>query len=193
MSDMEISQQFGAGSRVYTLLESEDDDMSFRSKWKLLAQSSALGMGRYTVKARRTIFYAADEAIQEKSNEVTPEHLLLGLLRADESIRAHLVMPTIDSMRDALAANRAHERQSSLVFSRAARRVIIFAAQEREHLSHKHTGTEHLLLGIIRAGSHAARVLQQHGVTRDRVHQMLSDHELVQWRNAESYCLQSAH
>src|SRR5262249_45614168 len=46
-------------------LKSEDDNMSFRSKWKLLAQSSALGMVRYTVKARRTIFYAADEAIQE--------------------------------------------------------------------------------------------------------------------------------
>lgn len=154
--------------------------MRFRSKWKLLAQCSALGMVRHTVKARRTIFYAADEAIQEMSNEVTPERLLLGLLRADESIRAHLVMPTIDSMRNELAANRPHERQSSLVFSRSARRVIIFAAQEREHLSHKHTGTEHLLLGIIRAGSHAAKVLQQHGITRDRIRQMLSDHKLVQ-------------
>jgi len=147
--------------------------MSFRSKWKLLAQSSTLGMVRYTVKARRTIFYAADEALREKSNEVTPEHLLLGLLRADESIRAHLVMPTIESMRNELAANRPHERQSWLLLGRGARRVIIFAAQEREHLSHKHTGTEHLLLGIIRAGSHAAKVLQQHGITRDRVRRML--------------------
>src|SRR5215467_7870080 len=102
--------------------------MSFRSKWKLLAQSSALGMVRYTAKARRTIFYAADRAIQEMSNEVTPEHLLLGLLRADESIRAHFGMP-IDSMRDELAANGPRERQPSLVFSRAAKRVIIFAAQ----------------------------------------------------------------
>ena len=126
------------------------------------------------------------------SNEVTPEHLLLGLLRADESIRAHLVMPTIDLIRDQLAVNAPHERQSSLVFSRAARRVIVFAAQEREHLSHKHTGTEHLLLGIIRAGSHAAKVLQQHGVTRDRVRQMLSGHELAQPRNPELFCLQPA-
>jgi ATP-dependent Clp protease ATP-binding subunit ClpA len=191
LSVIGISQQFAVASRVYTLLESEDDDMSFRSKWKLLAQSSALGMVRYTVKARRTIFYAADEAIQDMSNEVTPEHLLLGLLRADESLRAHLVTPTIDSMRDALAANRPHERPSSLVFSHAAKCVIVFAAQEREHLSHKHTGTEHVLLGIIRVGSHAAKVLQQHGVTLDQVRQMLSDHKLVQWRS-ESFGLQSA-
>ncbi len=93
---MGILQQSEVASRVYTLLESEDDDMSFRSKWKLLAQSSAFGMVRHTVKARRTIFYAADEAIQDMSNEVTPKHLLLGLLRADESLRAHLVIPTID-------------------------------------------------------------------------------------------------
>jgi len=169
--------------------------MSFRSKWKLLAQSSAFGMVRHTIKARRTIFYAADEATQDMSNEVTPEHLLLGLLRADESLRAHLVMPTIDSIRDELAPIGPHERgaSSSLAFSRAARRVIVFAAQEREHLSHKHSGTEHLLLGIIRADSHAAKVLQQHGITRDRVRQMLSHHELAQRRNAESFCLQSAH
>jgi len=193
MSVMGILQQSEVASRVYTLLESEDDDMSFRSKWKLLAQSSAFGMVRHTVKARRTIFYAADEAIQDMSNEVTPEHLLLGLLRADESLRAHLVMPTIDLIRDELVPIGPHERQSSLVFSRGARRVIVFAAQEREHLSHKHTGTEHLLLGIIRAGSHAAKVLQRHGITRDRVRQMLSHHELAQRRNAESFCLQSAH
>ena len=166
--------------------------MDFVSKWKLLAQSSALGMVRHTIKARRTIFYAVDEAIQEMSNEVTPEHLLLGLLRADWSIRAHFGMPTIDSMRDELAANRPHERQSSLVFSRAARRVIIFAVQERKHLCHKHTGTEHLLLGIIRAGSHAAKVLQQHGITRDRVRQMLRGHELAQPRNPDLFCLQPA-
>ncbi len=187
----EILQQSGLLRGCTLCLKSEDDDMSFRSKWKLLAQSSTLGMVRYTVKARRTIFYAADEALREMSNEVTPEHLLLGLLRADESIRAHLVMPTIESMRNELAANRPHERQSSLVLGRAARRVIIFAAQEREHLSHKHTGTEHLLLGIIRAGSHAAKVLQQHGITRDRVRRMLSNYKLVQCRS-ESFCLQSA-
>jgi len=177
---------------VYTLLNREDNDMSFRSKWNLLAQSSAIGVVRYTVKARRTIFYAADEALQEMSNEVTPEHLLLGLLRADESIRAHLVMPTIDLIRDELAVNAPHERQSSRVFSRAARRVIVFAAQEREHLSHKHTGTEHLLLGIIRAGSHAAKVLQQHGITRDRVRQMLSENKLLQGRNVGSFRLRPA-
>ena len=166
--------------------------MSFLSKWKLLAQCSALGMARYTPKARRTIFYAADEAIQEMSNEVTPEHLLLGLLRADKSIHARLVVPTIDSIRKELATNRGHQRQSALILSRAAKRAIVFAAEEREHLSHKHTGTEHLFLGIIRAGSHAARVLEQRGITSDRVRQMLRNHKLIQSRNAESFCLQSA-
>ena len=130
--------------------------MSFLSRWKLLAQCSRLGMVRYTAKARRTIFCAGDEAIQGMSNEVTPEHLLLGLLRADEYLRVRLAIPTIDSIRKELVTIGYH-RQSATepVLSEAARHVIVVAAEERELLSHKHTGTEHLLLGIIRNGSHA--------------------------------------
>lgn len=160
--------------------------MSVLSKWKLLGQCSALGMIRNTAKVCRTIFYAADEAIRDMSTEITPEHLLLGLFRADDSIRTSLVMPAIDSMRRELATNRRHQRQSALVLSRAAKRAIVFAAEEREHLSHKHTGTEHLFLGIIRAGSHAATVLQQWGITRDRVRQMLRHHKVVQSSNRQT-------
>jgi len=122
--------------------------MRLLSKWKLLLQCSRAGMVRYTAKARRTIFYACDQAIQEMSNEVTPECLLVGLLRADKSLPARLGIPTVDSMRNELATNR-HQRQpaTELVLSQAARHVIVLAAEEREQFSHKHTGTEHLLLG----------------------------------------------
>ena len=168
--------------------------MRLLSKWKLLLQCSRAGMVRHTAKARRTIFYACDQAIQEMSNEVTPECLLVGLLRADRSLRARLGIPTVDSMRNELATNR-HQRQpaTELVLSQAARHVIVLAAEEREQFSHKHTGTEHLLLGIIRSGSDAAKVLEQRGVTVDRVRQILIRQNLgVEWRKAESFSLRSA-
>jgi ATP-dependent Clp protease ATP-binding subunit ClpA len=159
--------------------ESEDDCMGFLLNWKLLAQCSALGMVRYTVKARRTIFYAIDEALQDMSNEVAPEHLLLGLLRADRSLCARVLMPTFDSIRDKHAANRGHQ-QSELVLSRAVKRAIFFAAQERERLCHRHTGTEHLVLGIIRTGSRAARALERQGITVGRVRKIIGEHNLHQ-------------
>jgi ATP-dependent Clp protease ATP-binding subunit ClpC len=128
------------------------------------------------------------------SNEVNPEYLLVGLLRADESLRARLEIPTIDSMRNELVTNR-HQRQpvTGLVLSEAARHVIVSAAEEREHLSHKHTGTEHLLLGIIRSGSNAAKTLEQREITVDRVRQVLDRQNLgIEWRKAELVSLRLA-
>jgi len=162
--------------------------MRLLSKWNLLLQCSRAGMVRYTDKARRTIFYAGDLAIQDMSNEVTPKHLLLGLLRADESLVVRLGIPTIDSRSEVAEFKRQGPSAPALVLSQAARNVIALAAEEREHFSHKHTGTEHLLLGIIRAGSDAAKLLQKRGATVDRLHQLLNEQKLTEWQTAESLC-----
>lgn len=137
-----------------------------------------------TKKARRVVFYASEEAIRDMSNEVTPQHLLAGLLRADEALAARFGLPTIDSVRNELTKS-SHERRPAtrLGLSEAARRVILMAAEEREHLCHKHTGTEHLLLGIIRSGPGAARMLEQRGLTVDRVRWLVGQQSLaVGWK-----------
>lgn len=161
--------------------------MRFLSKWSLLLQCSAAGMVRYTKKARRVVFYASEQAIRDMSNEVTPQHLLVGLLQADESLAARFGLPTIDSVRNELTRT-PHERRpaTGLALSEAARQVILLAAEEREHLCHKHTGTEHLLLGIIRSGSDAARMLERRGLTIDRMRHLVSQQRLaVGWETAE--------
>jgi len=87
------------------------------------------------------------------SKEVTSEHLLVGLLRADQSLAARCGL-TIDWVRNEVTkAPREFRVATGLALSEAAKQVIMLAAEEREHLCHKHTGTEHLLLGIIRSGS----------------------------------------
>ena len=46
---------------------------------------------RYTEKARRVIFFARYEASQYGSQTIDTEHLLLGLLREDSSLRMRLL------------------------------------------------------------------------------------------------------
>ena len=53
------------------------------------------------------------------------------------------------------------------------------AGEEREHLCHRHTGTEHLLLGILRSASVAATLLEKRGLTVDRVHQVIRQQSLI--------------
>ena len=160
--------------------------MRLFSRWSLLLQCSAAGMIRYTKKARRVVFCACEQAFRESSKEVTAEHLLVGLLRTDQSLAARCGL-TIDRVPKELT-KAPHECRTAtrLALSDTAREAILLASEEREHFGHKHTGTEHLLLGIIRGGSNAARMLEQRGLTIDRARDLVSQRSVaVEWEKAE--------
>jgi ATP-dependent Clp protease ATP-binding subunit ClpC len=126
---------------------------------------------RYTEKARRVIFFARYEATQYGSPYIETEHLLLGLLREDKALanrflRTHGV---IESIRQEIESRiTIRERISTSVevpLSTECKRVLNYAAEEAERLNHKHIGTEHLLLGILREEkSFGAELLQERGL-----------------------------
>jgi ATP-dependent Clp protease ATP-binding subunit ClpC len=126
---------------------------------------------RYTEKARRVIFFARYEATQYGSPYIETEHLLLGLLREDKALanrflRTHGVVESIRKEIESRITIR--ERISTSVevpLSAECKRVLNFAAEEAERLNHKHIGTEHLLLGILREEkSFGAELLQERGL-----------------------------
>ncbi|HEY2169438.1 MAG TPA: Clp protease N-terminal domain-containing protein [Candidatus Angelobacter sp.] len=134
---------------------------------------------KYTEKARRVIFFARYEASQFGSPRIETEHLLLGLLREDKNL-AHRFLPakTEDIYRTIEAATVKGEKVSTSVdlpVSEEAKRVLIYAAEEAERLFHKHIGTEHLLLGLLRKEKcFAARILNEHGVRLSSVREELA-------------------
>jgi ATP-dependent Clp protease ATP-binding subunit ClpC len=126
---------------------------------------------RYTEKARRVIFFARYEATQYGSPYIETEHLLLGLLREDKALanrflRTHGVVESIRKEIESRITIR--ERISTSVevpLSAECKRVLNYAAEEAERLNHKHIGTEHLLLGILREEkSFGAELLQERGL-----------------------------
>jgi len=111
---------------------------------------------RYTEKARRIIFFARYEASQFGQPYIETEHILLGLLREDKALtnrflRSHA---TVESIRKQIERQTAiRERISTSVdlpLSNESKRVLAYAAEEAERLGHKHIGTEHLFLGLLR-------------------------------------------
>ena len=157
--------------------------MELLSKWALLRKFAAAGLVRHTRKARRVVFFAHGEALRARSAEITPEYLLLGILQVDESLaeRVHISR----SVREALVATagaRSHSESKEVSLSKEARLAVANAAEEREHLGHKHTGTEHLLLGIMRGRSRAAEVLKLHGVGLESVRDSIKGQTMaVEW------------
>ncbi len=126
---------------------------------------------RYTEKARRVIFFARYEASQFGSPYIETEHLLLGLLREDKALtnrflRSHA---SVESIRKQIEGHTTIREKVStsvdLPLSNECKRVLAYAAEEAERLSHKHIGTEHLLLGLLREEKcFAAEILMERGL-----------------------------
>jgi ATP-dependent Clp protease ATP-binding subunit ClpC len=126
---------------------------------------------RYTEKARRTIFFGKYEASHLGSRYIDPEHLLLGLLREHKALtkRFRSSHASVESIRKQIEAhNTTHEKVPTSVdipLSKDCKRVHAYAAEEADRLSHKHIGTEHLVLGLLREEScFAAQLLREHGL-----------------------------
>ena len=139
----------------------------------------------YTEQARQALFFARYEAFQLGSAFVETEHVLLGLLREEQSAIARVLATSrlsIEEVRrevEARTARRAVASESADVpYSDETRKVLEYSAQEADRLLHDHVGTEHLLLGLLREDRGvAAIILNEHGLrlaaVRDRIVAML--------------------
>ena len=127
---------------------------------------------RYTEKARRVIFFGRYEASQFGSPYIETEHLLLGLLREDKALTNRFLrspQASIESIRKQIEGRTTVREKVStsvdLPLSQECKRVLAYAAEEAERLSHRHIGTEHLFLGLLREEkSFAAEILQERGL-----------------------------
>jgi len=136
---------------------------------------------RYTEKARRVIFFARYEASQYGSPYIETEHLLLGLMREDKALANRFLRQqgSIESIRKEIEARiTIRERISTSVevpLSAECKRILNMAAEEAERLGHKHVGTEHLLLGILREEKcFGAEILMERGLRLSTLREELS-------------------
>src|SRR6202521_2060566 len=135
---------------------------------------------RYTEKARRVICFARYEPSQYGSPYIETEHLLLGLLREDKALANRFLRThgSIESIRKEIESRlTVRERISTsaeVPLSQECKRILNFAAEEAERLGHKHVGTEHLLLGVLREEkSYGAEILIERGLRLSTVREEL--------------------
>jgi ATP-dependent Clp protease ATP-binding subunit ClpC len=136
-------------------------------------------MGRwqtFTEMARKTVFYAQEEARRFGCRNVGPDHISLGFLREADAV-AVVVLTNLGAQPQPLRArieadlSRPNGDQGpfQLTLSPAGNQVIDLAIEESIALSDNFVGTEHLLLGILREGnSFTSEVLFELGVTVER-------------------------
>ena len=130
---------------------------------------------KFTVKAREVLGLAEREA-QKCNNDVEPEHILIALT-LKRGCLAKLILDNLDV--DSLKLRRAIDshlmcepmRQVDHItkLSSRAKYLMELTVNEARLFNHNYVGTEHLLLGLLRESGLACEVLQNMGVTLDKV------------------------
>ena len=132
-------------------------------------------------RTKRVIEFAIDEARKLRHSRVGPEHLLLGVLREGQGMASGVIESlgvTLEKVREQVLATIGQAKlptnmyANTLVLSGpfdllddAAKRVLILAEEEARQMRHNWIGTEHMLLGLLRADTIAQRALVELGVT----------------------------
>ena len=132
------------------------------------------GFSRFTPRARNVVMAAQNEARAAGNDQITPEHVVLGLLSEPESIAvkalaAQGIEPSVvrDAATAVLPAGVA-EVPDLIPFDAGARKALELTFREALRLGHNYIGTEHLLLALLELEDRAG-VLAELGVDKAAV------------------------
>ena len=124
---------------------------------------------RFTERARQVVVFAQDESRRLGHDHIGTEHILLGLLREEEGIAARVLEGmgvTLDDVRAEVLRMVGRGDASStgqIPFTAGGKQALELALREAVAMGHNYIGTEHILLGLVRADDGvAARILREH-------------------------------
>ncbi|NQU07608.1 MAG: type VI secretion system ATPase TssH, partial [Candidatus Abyssubacteria bacterium] len=139
---------------------------------------------KMTIKAQEALQVARQIAEEHNHQALEPQHLLLALLRQPEGIVAPILQKLEADPK--LIGNRLEEiiqkmpkvygeAGGEVYASKAFSRLLRHAASEAQRLRDEYISTEHLLIAIAEGetAGEAARLLREHGVTRDSIFKVL--------------------
>lgn len=123
------------------------------------AEAAALdpnaGFARFTPRARHVVVAAQEEARDASNAEITPEHLILGLLKEPESLAVQIIIAkgiSVDAVRRVATAAlpAAADKIAALIpFDSQSKKTLELTFREALRLGHNYIGTEHLLLALL--------------------------------------------
>lgn len=112
---------------------------------------------KFTERGRKIIIYAKEEAERRNNDYLGTEHLLLAILREEDSVPLTIIKKmglTVDEIKFEIEKNLPIGGNlltfGDIPFTPRAKKVLELAIEEARLLGHNYIGSEHLLLGIIR-------------------------------------------
>jgi ATP-dependent Clp protease ATP-binding subunit ClpB len=142
-----------------------------------------MNINKYTEKAQEAVMAAQQIAEQMNHAQIEPEHLLLALVEQQDGIVPEILRkmnvdprPFASALREDLSRQPQAYGGSQPSLSPRLRKATDAAQSEASRLKDEFVSTEHLLLGIVveSGKSIGGRLLQQYGITKDRIFEVLT-------------------
>ncbi|TES91988.1 MAG: ATP-dependent Clp protease ATP-binding subunit [Candidatus Cloacimonadota bacterium] len=131
---------------------------------------------RFTERVRKLLYISRQEAASNGNDSVSADHILLALIKEGNG-GAVMVLTNLgvnlekvaSSLQKLLSEGEVGGLASGQIpLGQDARHVVSLAIDEAKKLDHRHVGTEHILLGLMRKRDSApARILSEYGVSYD--------------------------
>ncbi len=132
-------------------------------------------MERFTQRAKRVLSLAHQEAERARHTSIGTEHLLLGLMEEEGGVAGRVLRELgLEPMRVREMVMRVvGEGRSSgggrLELSPETQQALEYAMDEARRMGHHYIGTEHILLGLVRAEGKGMEVLRRLGITPEQI------------------------
>jgi hypothetical protein len=113
------------------------------------------GFRAWTPRARNVVIAAQNEARAARNDEISPEHLELGLLAEPDGLAARVIVELgvpLDNVRHAVGATlppASGEPPPLIPFDRGSLKALQLTFREALRLGHNYVGTEHILLALL--------------------------------------------
>ncbi len=148
-------------------------------------------LGRFSKRARRSLAYAQEEAQRLNHSYIGTEHLLLGLVRQENSVAARVLRSLgveaekVKRAVEEIVGRGERKVVGKIGLSPRTKKIIELAVSQAGSMGNNYIGTEHLLLGLVEDGEGVAvDVLNSLGVTMEKVRTQ-TDHLVAKGRTTE--------
>jgi len=131
------------------------------------------GFARFTPRARNAVVAAQNAAHAARNDEITPDHLILGLLEDEQSLAVLLLKGqgvNTAAVRNEIRLPPGSESPALIPFNGPAKKALELTFREALRLGHNYIGTEHMLLALLECELDDPEhgTLHQLGVNKDR-------------------------
>ncbi|MEU5841145.1 Clp protease N-terminal domain-containing protein [Rhodococcus sp. NPDC047139] len=138
------------------------------------------GFSRFTPRAKNSVMASMNEARTAGNPEITPVHLLLGLLADTDSLAARALrsqgvdFAVLRAAAEATLPEAATEVPDLIPYDAGARKALELTFREALRLGHNYIGTEHILLALLEL-ENGDGVLSRAGVSKGDVEQKVAE------------------